>query len=134
MSDSMFTVAGGMPLDLNGVADQLRREIDQIPQGQPLLKAQNLDCQSGVEEYLVVVRTAEEPHIHPDGDLITCTLEGGGYFQLDGGATAGAPAGSVVVIPKGVCHAFHNTAPADTVLFATFSPKNSKDDCPTTKS
>jgi oxalate decarboxylase/phosphoglucose isomerase-like protein (cupin superfamily) len=133
----MFTVAGGLPLDLDGVADQLRRKIDQIPQGQPLLAAQRLGGQSGVEEYLVVVRTHEEPHIHPDGDLIVCTLQGGGYFQLDKSSdpnvpeTADAPAGSVAVIPKGVCHAFHNTAPTDTVLFATFSPKNSKADCPT---
>lgn len=131
MSDHLFTVAGSAPVNLDDLADQLRAEIDALPPGSPLLKAAPLSSQSGVQEFLVVVRTNEEPHIHPDGDLIAVVLEGGGYFELDAGR-AEAPAGSTVVIPKGVCHAYFNLAENDSVLLATFSPINSKADCPAT--
>lgn len=129
-TSSIFTVAGTGPVDLDAIAAQLRQQIDQLPPDEPKLAAQKLACQSGVEEYLVVVRTNEEPHVHPEGDLVIATLEGGGYVQLDG-STADAPAGSVVVVPKNVCHAYFNLSPTDSVLFATFSPINSKADCPT---
>jgi mannose-6-phosphate isomerase-like protein (cupin superfamily) len=127
----LFTVAGSAPVDLNRVAEDLRRKITTLPSGSPLLAAQKLAAQSGIEEYLVVVRTNEDPHIHPDGDLVVSVLQGGGYFRLNSG-TVDAPTGSVVVIPKGVCHAYFNQSPSDSVLVATFSPINSKAPCPTT--
>jgi oxalate decarboxylase/phosphoglucose isomerase-like protein (cupin superfamily) len=131
MSHHPFTVAGTAPVNLNALADQLRLQIDAFPPGKPLLKAAPLSSQSGVQEFLVVVRTEEDPHIHPEGDLIAVVLEGGGYFQLTSGR-AEAPLGGTVVIPKGMCHAYHNLAEHDSVLLATFSPINSKADCPTT--
>ena len=133
MSHHLFTVAGSAPVNLNQLADELRRQIDALSSDQPLLKAAPLESQTGVEEFLVVVRGHEDPHIHPDGDLIAVVLEGGGYFELSSGR-AEAPLGGTVVIPKGVCHAYHNRAEHDSVLLATFSPKNSKDNCPTTGS
>lgn len=133
MTDHLFTVAGEAPVDLDDVADQLRQKIDGLPPGSSLLAAQKLAGQSGVEEYLVVVRSNEEPHIHPDGDLVISVLEGGGFVRLDSG-DADASEGSVIVIPKGVCHAYFNQSPTDSVLFATFSPINSKAACPTTSS
>jgi mannose-6-phosphate isomerase-like protein (cupin superfamily) len=133
LSNHIFTVAGSAPVDLDAIASQLRQTIHQLPPGSPLLAAQELAAQSGVQEYLVVVRGNEEPHVHPDGDLVICTLEGGGYVQLDDGI-ADAPAGSVVVVPKNVCHAYFNLSPTDSVLFATFSPINSKAACPTLSS
>ena len=129
----LFTVAGSAPVDLDGIADDLRRKITTLPPDTPLLAAQKLAAQSGVQEFLVVVRTNEDPHIHPEGDLVVCVLEGGGYFRLNSG-TVDAPTGSVVVIPKGVCHAYFNQSPSDSVLFATFSPIESKAPCPTTAS
>ena len=127
----LFTVAGQAPVDLNAVADQLRKQIDALPPGSSLLKAQQLDTQSGVQEYLVVVRGNENPHIHPEGDLIISVLEGHGYLQLTG-EIADAPKGAILVVPKGVCHAYYNQAKHDSVLLATFSPINSKAACPTT--
>ncbi len=130
-----FTIAGAEPVDLDQLADQLRQEIDELPPGSPLLKASvpALGEQSGVQEFLVVVRGNEDPHIHPEGDLIVNVLEGGGYFELPASSSrAEAPEGSVVVIPKGVCHAYFNLSPTDSVLLATFSPINSKDVCPST--
>ena len=126
-----FSIAGQEPVDLDELANQLRQEIDQLPPGSPLLKASPpLGEQSGVQEFLVVVRGQESPHIHPEGDLIVYVLEGGGYFELPPTSTrAEAPEGSTVVIPKGVCHAYFNLSPTDSVLLATFSPINSKADC-----
>ena len=131
MANHLFTVAGSDPVDLDALADQLRAQIDTLPAGSLLLKAQQLSSQTGVQEFLVVVRDHEDPHIHPDGDLVISILEGGGYVELSTG-NADASAGNIVVVPKGVCHAYFNTAAGDSVLLATFSPINSKASCPTT--
>ena len=128
---NLFTVAGNNPIDIDALADQLRLQIDQLPAGSPLLKAAPLDSQTGVQEFLVVVRSNEDPHIHPDGDLVITVLQGGGYVQLATG-NANASQGDVVVVPKGVCHAYYNLSQTDSVLLATFSPKNSKASCPST--
>jgi quercetin dioxygenase-like cupin family protein len=131
MPDHILTVAGSVPVDLDALASQLRRQIDGLPPGKSLLAAAPVASQTGVQEFLVVVRGHESPHIHPDGDLIISVIEGGGYVQLTSGESAGAPAGSFVVVPKGVCHSYYNEAEGDSVLLATFSPVNSKADCPT---
>jgi quercetin dioxygenase-like cupin family protein len=128
----LFTVADQEPIDLDQLANGLREDIDKLPPGSPLLKATPLASQTGVQEFLVVVRGNEEPHIHPEGDLIVVVLEGGGYFELPSTSTkTDAPEGSTVVIPKSVCHAYFNLSATDSVLLATFSPINSKADCPT---
>ncbi|MGC2236245.1 MAG: cupin domain-containing protein [Pyrinomonadaceae bacterium] len=117
----LFVVAGGKPVVLGDIANQLRKQISKLPPHTPQLAKQKLATQTGVVEVLVVVRGHEDPHTHPKGDLIFSVLEGGGYVQLSPGKIE-APAGSTVVIPKGVCHAYHNTSHSDSVLLATFSP------------
>jgi quercetin dioxygenase-like cupin family protein len=117
----LFTVAGGAPVVLDDIASQLREQICALSPDAPQLAKQKLEAQSGVMEVLVVVRGNETPHTHPKSDLIFSVLKGGGYVQLSDGII-GAPERSTVVIPKGVCHAFYNTADPDSVLLATFSP------------
>jgi quercetin dioxygenase-like cupin family protein len=124
-----FTVAGADRVDLNDLAKQLRVKIDALPPGSSKLQARFLNQQRGVQVFLVVVRGNEDPHTHPDGDLVISVLEGGGYVQLLSEKIE-APAGSVVIIPKGVCHAYYNLSKGDSVLLATFSPINSKGECP----
>ncbi|MCU1231964.1 MAG: hypothetical protein JWO97_4848 [Acidobacteria bacterium] len=128
---NLFTIAGGATVDLTALADELRAQISALPPGSPLLKGQELASQSGVQEYLVVVRGNEDPHIHPDGDLLITVLEGHGFLQLTG-ETVDAPKGCIIVVPKGLCHAYFNKAVSDSVLLASFSPKNSKAACPST--
>jgi quercetin dioxygenase-like cupin family protein len=124
-------IANQEPIDLDQLADQLRLQIDKLPPDSPQLKASPpLGEQTGVQEFLVVVRGHELPHIHPEGDLIVSIIAGGGYFQL-ASTRLEAPAGSFVVIPKDLCHAYFNLSETDSVLLATFSPINSKADCPT---
>ncbi|MGA9997124.1 MAG: cupin domain-containing protein, partial [Pyrinomonadaceae bacterium] len=117
----LFTIA---PVDLNDMANQLREVIAKLPAGAPQLASQDLGQQTGVKEALSVVRGHEDPHTHPESDLIIFVLSGGGYVQLFPGRVE-APAGSIVVIPKGVCHAYHNVSAQDSVLIATFSPTDS---------
>jgi quercetin dioxygenase-like cupin family protein len=124
-----FTVAGADSLDLDDLANQLRVEIDGLPAGSPQLKARFLNQQTGVQAFLAVVRGNEDPHTHPEGDLVIYVLQGGGYVQLLP-EKVDAPSGSIVVIPKGVCHAYFNLSKDDSVILATFSPINSKGDCP----
>ena len=117
----LFAVAGGKTVVLDDIANQLREQIGKLPPNTPQLAKQPLAAQTGVVEVLVVVRGHENPHTHPKSDLIFSILEGGGYVQLLRERLE-APAGMTVVIPKGVCHAYHNTSPSDSVLLATFSP------------
>ena len=128
MSSYLFTIGGQASIDLDPIIQDLRDAVD-APDGPPLKVSDQLGSQSGAQEYVVVIRGSEDPHIHPDGDLIAFVMEGGGYFELFPGS-ADAPLGSVVVIPKGLCHAFHNQSPDDSVLFVSFAPINSKDVCP----
>jgi quercetin dioxygenase-like cupin family protein len=125
-----FTLAGDKTLDLDHIANQLRRKIDKLPPDQPQLMAQPLYQQTGVKEVLVVVRGHENPHTHPNSDLVFSVLEGHGHVQLAKGKVRMA-AGSTIAIPKGFCHAYHNAAPEDSVLLATFSPLDSTPgECP----
>jgi mannose-6-phosphate isomerase-like protein (cupin superfamily) len=120
----LFTVAGSDPVALNDIARKLRKQISKLSPGEPQLAEQGLGQQAGIKEALVVVRGHENPHTHPESDLIIFVLSGGGYVQLLSGRVE-APQGSTVVIPKGVCHAYHNVAARDSVLIATFSPADS---------
>jgi len=124
---TMFIVAGQYGENIEAVADQLREEISSLPPDQPQLAKKVLPIDTGVMGALVVVRGQELPHTHPNADLIFSVLDGGGWVQRSPGrpdpdTNIEAPAGSTIVIPKGMCHAFHNTSPSDSVLLAIFSP------------
>lgn len=120
-----LVVFGAEPtgFDLDVLANELRDEIS--TQGLPLAKSV-LATQAAVMEVLLVVREHEDPHTHPNADLIFTVLEGGGWLQSssdpDPTPKFTVAAGTTVVVPKGVCHAFHNTSSNDSVVLATFSP------------
>ena len=125
-----FTVAGDKPVDLNDVAIQLRKQIDKLPPDSPQLATKILSSQAGVKQVLVLVRGHELPHTHPNSDLVISVLDGKGYVQLSQDKVSMAP-GGIIVIPKGVCHAYHNISKEDSLLFATFSPVDSSPgECP----
>ena len=121
-----FIVVGDDISDLDVVANQLREEIPSPQSGQPQLAKRVLATQAGVMEILLVVRGQEMPHTHPNADLTFTLLEGGGWLQRSSVPNPEIDievmAGTTVVVPKGVCHAFHNTWGSDSVLLATFSP------------
>jgi quercetin dioxygenase-like cupin family protein len=132
--------------DLNLLANQLREQISKLPPDQPQLAKQVLTpqpwpppaaqpgVQAAVMTVLLVVRGHENPHTHPNADLIFAVLEGSGWLQLtpdQNAYTIPLAPGNTVVVPKGTCHAFHNTSDTDSVLLATFSPADPshKDGC-----
>ncbi len=119
-----FAVAGDKPVQLNDVAIQLRKEISKLPPDSPQLASKILSSQTGVKQVLVLVSGHELPHTHPHSDLVISVLNGKGYVQLSHSKVSVA-AGDVIVIPKGVCHAYHNISKEDSLLFATFSPVDS---------
>jgi quercetin dioxygenase-like cupin family protein len=112
------------------LANQLREKISLLPSDQPQLAKAVLATQTGVMEVLVVVRGHENPHTHPDADLIFVLLEGSGWLQRsaqpDPKTDIEIVQGCTVVVPKGTCHAYHNTSDTDSVLLATFSPATPK--------
>ena len=134
MPYTFIDTGNGELQNLDDLANQLRQQIDNLPPGDPQqLAHQALGQQTG-DVFLVVVRDNETPHIHPQSDLIFSVLEGGGYVELPNQGTAEpvpAPAGMTVRIPQGVCHAYYNTSPTDSVLLVTFSPGiAARADCP----
>lgn len=106
--------------DLDDMANQLRAQIS--ADGSALAKQPlPLATTDSIQEVLLVVRGAEEQHIHTS-DLVFYVLEGGGQIQLVDGEVVDAPAGTTIVVPKGVSHAYVNNSPSDSVLIATLSP------------
>ena len=113
-------LSGVIYADLDEIANQLR---EQISAGGLALAKQPLPlaAQESIQEVLLVVRRGEEQHTH-DSDLVFYVLEGGGYVQLVDNEVVDAPAGTTVVVPQGVSHAYFNTSPSDSVLIATLTP------------
>ena len=113
------------PINLDEIANQLREQI--LNGGlQSANQALSLPAQVGVKQVLLVVSGLDEQHVHDDGDLVFSVLEGGGYVELLNGDPINAPAGTTILVPKGVSHAYQNTSPTDSVLFATLYPTTTK--------
>ncbi|MDT5060469.1 MAG: Cupin [Acidobacteriota bacterium] len=123
MSYTYIVLASNIPAtifaDLDEIANQLR---EQISAGGLQLAKQPLPLATpgSIQEVLLVVRGAEEQHTHTS-DLVFYVLEGGGEVQLVDGEVVDAPAGTTIVVPKGVSHAYSNSSPSDSVLIATLS-------------
>ena len=114
------TLSAVISVDLDEIANQLRAQISgSVPSAKQSLP---LATPSSIQEVLLVVRGAEEQHVHPSSDLVFYVLEGGGYVLLVDGEVVEAPAGTTIVVPQGVSHAYVNTSPSDSVLIATLSP------------
>jgi quercetin dioxygenase-like cupin family protein len=113
-------LSGVIYADLDDIANQLR---EQISAGGLALAKQPLPLatQESIQEVLLVVRGGEEQHTH-DSDLVFYVLEGGGHVQLVDETVVNAPAGTTIVVPQGVSHAYFNTSPSDSVLIATLTP------------
>jgi quercetin dioxygenase-like cupin family protein len=107
-------------VNLDDIANQLREQIS--ISGAPAAKqALPLPTQVAIKQVLLVVSGLDEQHVHDDGDLVFSVLEGGGYVELLNGDQIATPAGTTILVPKGVSHAYQNTA-TDSVLFATLYP------------
>ncbi len=104
-SDSQLLI--GRQTDRSAVV-ALGDKAAELSAGKPL-EARELCKLPGATVDLLLVRGAEEPHQHPDHDLIVVLLRGTGLMLL-GGETHRVQAGDVVIIERGTNHAFRNRA------------------------
>jgi mannose-6-phosphate isomerase-like protein (cupin superfamily) len=121
MSNS-FTLPGNPPVCLDTLATQLSETISHLPPAAPKMARSILATQTGAEVMLVVVRDHEPDHSYEECDLILQVLHGGGFVQFPNGPVD-APVGATVFLPRGLGHAYYNTAKSDSVLLGTFCPK-----------
>lgn len=70
---------------------------------------------------LVRIQGAEQPHHHPDHDLVVMLVEGRGAMLL-GEREVDMTRGDAVVIARNVVHAFRNRDPAGSVALVVRSP------------
>ncbi|MCX7915369.1 MAG: cupin domain-containing protein [Verrucomicrobiae bacterium] len=71
--------------------------------------------------HLVQVRDAEPLHIHAHHDLVVVVKRGRGVLRLRDREVR-VRAGDVLIIPRGVPHAFRNQSRAPALAIAIFSP------------
>ncbi|HIC97976.1 MAG TPA: cupin domain-containing protein [Aquificaceae bacterium] len=104
---------------IDGVRDlrDLIEEKSSVVKDREVVK---LNETANMSQFLVFIRTAEEPHDHPDHDLTFIVLRGHGELYLDGKREK-LGEGDVAFIPKGKEHFYTNTAVVS-VLLAIFSP------------
>lgn len=123
MSNS-FILPGTAPVNLDTLAAQLSDKISHLPVGVPKMAraTPSLATQTGAEVMLVVVREHEPDHSYEECDLILRVVHGGGFVQLPNGPVD-APEGATVFLPRGLGHAYYNTAKSDSVLLGIFCPK-----------
>ncbi|HEV7401512.1 MAG TPA: cupin domain-containing protein [Chthoniobacteraceae bacterium] len=123
MSNS-FILPGTAPVCLDSLVTQLSEEISGLPAGAPKMARwkPSLAVQTGAEVILVVVRDHEAAHSYEECDLILTVLQGGGFVQLPNGPVD-VPAGATIMLPRGLGHAYYNTAESDSVLLVSFCPK-----------
>jgi mannose-6-phosphate isomerase-like protein (cupin superfamily) len=71
--------------------------------------------------HVVAIRGAETPHRHDRHDLLVVMLRGHGRMRL-GAEERPVGEGSILYVPRGSVHAFHNHAPTPAVALAIYAP------------
>lgn len=100
------------------IEDVLRQ--DALPPNENM-RVTNLGVSASTSHHIVQVRFAEALHIHKDHDLTVIVYRGQGKFRL-GGEVIPLKQGDVVLVPRGVPHAFQNTAATPTAAIVVFTP------------
>ena len=100
---------------------ELKKLIEEKKEGVKEIEVVKLNEAKAMSQFLVFIRTAEQPHYHKEHDLTFVVLEGKGTLQLDG-KTYRLSAGDVGFIPRGKVHYYTNESVVS-VLLATFSPR-----------
>jgi mannose-6-phosphate isomerase-like protein (cupin superfamily) len=72
-------------------------------------------------QHLVAIRGAEIPHRHDRHALLVVMLRGHGQMQL-GAELRPVGEGSILYVPRGAVHAFHNDSPEPAVAYAVYLP------------
>ena len=99
--------------------DRMIRENQPAPD-EPL-RAALIQKTDDASIHLVLIRTAEKPHIHQSHDGFVVLKRGEGTLHI-GEETLAMKAGDVVFIPRGTVHFFENTSGEVAVALAVFTP------------
>src|ERR1043166_4926371 len=107
----------------NGLTE---RQIEAVLRDHPVLPTENIVVTplarvESASHHLVQVRHSELLHIHRDHDLTVFVYRGRGRMRI-GDRTFAVRAGDVLLIPRGVPHAFENTAHSPAVAVVVFTP------------
>ena len=76
---------------------------------------------ASTSQHLVAIRTQEIPHRHDRHDLLVVMLRGHGRMRI-GADEQPVGEGSILYVPRGSVHAFHNDAAEPAVAFAVYVP------------
>jgi mannose-6-phosphate isomerase-like protein (cupin superfamily) len=71
--------------------------------------------------HAVAIRGAETPHRHDRHDLLVVMLRGHGRMRM-GDELRPVGEGSILWVPRGAVHAFHNEAPEPAIAIAVYTP------------
>jgi mannose-6-phosphate isomerase-like protein (cupin superfamily) len=71
--------------------------------------------------HLVAIRGAEVPHRHARHELLVVILRGHGQMRI-GDELRPVGEGSIVYVPRGAVHAFHNEALEPSIAIAVYTP------------
>ena len=101
-------------------------QIDAILREHPMEPSQNISVTplastASGSHHLVQVRHSESLHVHRDHDLAVFVYRGQGRIRI-GQQVISIHQGDMLSIPRGVPHAFENTASKPSVAIVIFTP------------
>ncbi len=106
----------------------LPAEAAVLSAGKPI-EARDLCALPGATLHLLLVRGEEQPHEHPDQDLIVVLLRGKGSMLLGSGVHP-VQAGDVIVVERGAKHAFQNRTPEGSLALVVRVPPSTPSSTP----
>lgn len=71
--------------------------------------------------HAAAIRDAELPHVHEHYDIVVVLVRGAGKMLI-GDSVKDVAQGSVFYVPRGVAHAFKNTAADPAIAYVIYSP------------
>ncbi len=71
--------------------------------------------------HIVAIRDREQPHSHERHDLFVVILRGHGTMRL-GDQERPVGVDSILYVPRGTIHAFHNTSGEPAIAYAVYTP------------
>jgi mannose-6-phosphate isomerase-like protein (cupin superfamily) len=71
--------------------------------------------------HVVAIRDREQPHRHERHDLFVVILRGHGTMLL-GDQERPVGQNSILYVPRGTTHAFHNTSGEPAIAYAVYAP------------
>ena len=107
------------------VVDLLREAETRLTDPEASMEAAPLASAPGVNHQLLRIRGAEPLHRHENHDLTIVILRGGGVLRTMAGEREREEklgVGSIVLIPRGLAHAFRNEEEGTTIAFMASSP------------